>query len=78
MLKSSGTPSNARSDGIQRGGRYRHYWLRLVGSVRARPRDTAPGSTPHGQDADVFALQCAEWQARVEFDTAMELWANRS
>ncbi len=38
--------------------------------------DAAAGGVSMG-DEEVFALQCAEAIARVEFETAMEAWASR-
>jgi hypothetical protein len=60
-------------------GRFQGFWRRLVAGLHVTPRQPATrASAPVTDDDGVFALQCAEAKARIEFDEAMEVWASQT
>jgi hypothetical protein len=60
-------------------GRVQGVWQRFAAGLHVAPRTLkAHATAPVIDDDGVFALQCAESKARMEFDEAMEFLANRT
>jgi hypothetical protein len=60
-------------------GRFEWVWRRFAAGLQVAPRELkARATAPVFDDDGVFALQCAESKARMEFDEAMQVWASRT
>jgi hypothetical protein len=60
-------------------GQYQGFWRRFVAGLHLAPRKLKARAIAPAVDGDgVFALQCAEAKARMEFDETMEVWASRA
>jgi hypothetical protein len=74
----SGDPSRVPLVAGPGAARLLDRWRRLLIDLRARAPVPAPSADRRSDDDEVFALQCAELEARAQFNEAMEVWACRT
>jgi hypothetical protein len=76
LLRLTGGLATAPTWGEEVVIKYYGHWRRFVDNLRRREaRPPARGAIV--EDIEMFEVRCAEGDARVEFEAAMEVWAGR-